>query len=324
MNCAAASAGEAVFTRRPADSILPIRGRHALPSVPRHPHPPSTLTEEIDQLLNDGNVDEALATAEQLVHRKQQRVAADDPSSLDDYADALEIRGNVHQIRGDLAAARQDYQSAIDQVPEDEGEYSRIGRLHASLGSVCHLSGDIQDAAHHWQIAIRFFENHSPPLLLDVATIANNLGFLYKSSGDLDSAENCYLRSLEVLHSQLGQQNEQTATVCCNLGSLYHQAGFHEQSCKMHETALKTRNKLLGRSHPDTAQSHNNIALSLIEAGRHDEAREHFEQALKTFESLSEEFAEDLDAVCSNYSDFLRGIGEDAKADEVAARGNPS
>ncbi len=278
------------------------------------------MKEEIYQLLFDGKTDEALVAADQAVEHWQHKVNFNDPVSVRTYALALETRGDVHRERDELDAAQDDYLKAVGQLQDLPEDYPQIGSLHSSIGAIYHALGSPTEAAHHWQIAIRYFENSSPPLLVDVATIANNLGFLYKSCNDLDSAENCFLRALEIMHEKFGQYDEQTATVFCNLGTLYQQAGFVEQSVKMHTMALNTRKKMLGRYHPDTAQSNNNLALALATAGDHDGAIRHFEDSYKSFKALGHEHAPDLEAVCDNYCSFLQSIGKTDEAAEVACR----
>lgn len=150
--------------------------------------------------------------------------------------------------------------------------------------------------------------------------MANNLGFIAKANGDLDTAESHFLRALEIVHSQLGQEHEQTATVSSNLGALYQAAGYYEQSREMHMIALETRRSILGEEHPDTAQSHNNLALALLNTGDRSWARRHFEKALTGFEALGPEYSADLEAVASNYCDFLREEGENSQADLIAGR----
>jgi tetratricopeptide (TPR) repeat protein len=157
-------------------------------------------------------------------------------------------------------------------------------------------------------------------LRLDIATIANNLGFIAKAAGDLEKAEAHFLRALEILHSQLGQEHEETATVSSNLGALYQATGFFEQSREMHMIALETRRKLLGEEHPDTAQSHNNLALALLKTGDRSWARRHFEKALTGYEALGSEYTVDLEAVASNYCEFLREEGESQLAEVISGR----
>jgi tetratricopeptide (TPR) repeat protein len=251
---------------------------------------------------------------------KTQHALGPDLDSIDAFAKALELRGDIHRQLGNLELARDDYRQAIDQLEGRPDRLGQIGRLHAGLGAAYDAMGRENKAGEQWRLAIDFFKLHEPPLLLDVAAMANNLGFLHKSAGELEMAETQFLRALEILHSQLGQNDEQTATVSSNLGALYQAAGFAEQSRQMHEIALETRRNLLGEEHPDTAQSHNNLALALLSTGDRAWARRHFERALAGYEALGPEHHADLQAVAANYCDFLRDEGEGRLAEVIAAR----
>lgn len=279
------------------------------------------LQDRVESLRATGDLDEALHAATAAVEKSQQKLGPD-LDSIDAFASALEIRGDIRRELGNFEAAQDDYRQAIDQLQDRPDRFDLIGRLHAAHGAAYDAMGQTDKAAEHWLSAIEYFERHEPPLLLDVAAMANNLGFLYKAAGDLDAAETYFLRALEILHAQLGQDHEQTATVSSNLGALYQAAGFHEQAREMHMIALETRRNLLGEEHPDTAQSHNNLALALLATGDRSWARRHFEKALEDFESIGPEYAHDLEAVASNYCDFLREEGEAQLAEVIAGRVN--
>ena len=268
------------------------------------------LQDRVESLRAAGDLDEALHAATAAVEKSQQTLGPN-LDSIDAFASALEIRGDIHRELGNFETRPRRLPPGDRPIARTARTSSRlIGRLHAGLGAAYDGLGRVDKAAEHWQNAIEFFEHHEPPLMLDIAAMANNLGFLYKAAGDLDAAETHFLRALEILHSQLGQEHEKTATVSSNLGALYQAAGFHEQSREMHMIALETRRNLLGEEHPDTAQSHNNLALALLNTGDRSWARRHFEKALAGFEALGPEYFHDLEAVASNYCDFLRDEGE--------------
>ncbi len=281
----------------------------------------SILKTRVESLRAAGDLEEALHAASAAVEKCQQKLGPN-LDSIDAFVTTLEIRGDIHRELGNLEEAQDDYRQALDQLQDRPDQYGLIGRLYASHGAAYDAMGLSDKAAEHWLTAIRYFESHEPPLLLDVAAMANNLGFLYKAAGDLDAAETYFLRALEILHSELGQEHELTATVSSNLGALYQLAGFHEQSREMHMIALDTRRNLLGEEHPDTAQSHNNLALALLETGDRSWARRHFEKALEGFEALGPEYCHDLEKVASNYCDFLCDEGERQLAEVIAGRVN--
>lgn len=277
------------------------------------------LQDRVESLRAAGNINEALHAASAAVEKAQQAL---DPNldTIDAFVSTLEIRGDLHRELGNLEPARDDYRQAIDQLLERPDCLAQIGRLHAGLGAAYDGLRLEESAIRHWEKAIGFFEQCDPPLLLDIAAMANNLGFIEKAKGDLDAAESHFLRALEIVHSKLGQEHEQTATVTSNLGALYQAAGYLEQSREMHMIALETRRSILGEDHPDTAQSHNNLALALLKTGDRSWARRHFEKALTGYEALGSEYAPDLEAVASNYCDFLRDEGETNLADIIAGR----
>lgn len=277
------------------------------------------LQDRVESLREAGNLNEALHGASAAVEKTQQSLGPH-LDSIDAFASALEIRGDIQRELGKFEEAREDYRQAIDQLQDRPDRFDQIGRLHAGLGAAYDGLGIEARAVNHWQKAIEFFQKNEPPLLLDIATISNNLGFIAKANGDLDTAESHFLKALEITHSQLGQEHEQTATVSSNLGALYQAAGYHEQSREMHMIALETRRNLLGEEHPDTAQSHNNLALALLNTGDRSWARRHFEKSLSGYEALGPEYAGDLEAVAGNYCDFLREEGEAQLADVIAGR----
>ncbi len=277
------------------------------------------LRERVDSLLADGNYDEAVHAATAAVEKAQQALS-EDLESIDEFACTLEVRGELYRNLGRLEEAREDFKQALEQLENRPDRQLQIARITASQGAVHDGLGNTQRAAELWEEAKRLFEENDPPALIDVAVMANNLAYLKKADGDIDGAENDFLRALEILHKELGPDHEETATLSNNLGALYQAAGYYEQAREMHMMALEARRKHFGDEHPDTAQSHNNLALALLETGDRAWARRHFEKALHGFEALGEEFRDDLEAVVSNYADFLRKEGENASADRLEER----
>jgi len=277
------------------------------------------LRERVDALRQAGDLEEALHAASAAVERAQHELSSD-YDSIDTFVSSLEIRAEILRELGRYELSRDDYREAIDQLDGRLDRLDQLGRLYAGLGSVYDSLGDEVRAAAAWEKATDNFEKHDPPLLLDVASLANNLGVLKKAAGNHDAAETYFLRALEILHAHVGVANEETAAVSNNLGALYLAAGFTEQAREMHMMALEARRELFGEFHPDTAQSHNNLALALLQTGDRAWAKRHFEKALAAFEALGAPYSEDLEAVSSNYCDFLRADGESGLAEVIDQR----
>lgn len=277
------------------------------------------LRDRVNQFRAAGDYDEALHAAKAAVEKSQQALTSD-LDSIDAFVSSLEIRAELLFELGRYEEAADDYRQALDILNDRPDRIEQIGRLYAGFGAVHDSLGNSERAAELWEKSIQYFERHDPPLLLDIAAIQNNLGFVKKATGDLDAAENYYLKALEILHAQRGTEHEAAAAVSSNLGALYHAAGYHEQAREMHMIALEARRTVLGETHPDTAQSHNNLALALLETGDRAWARHHFERAFEAYAVLGHDYAADFEAVGTNYSVFLRDGGEQELADAVENR----
>jgi len=273
----------------------------------------------VETLRTEGNLQEALHAASAAVE-KCQRALSPDLDTIDAFTMSLETRSGIYMELGQYEDAAEDAGHAIDQLDNRPDRLGQMGRLHALLGAAYDCQGNQDQMVEAWQAAVTFFENHEPPLLMDVAAMSNNLGFTAKANGDLDMAEDCFLKSLEIMHAEVGNKHEETASVSNNLGAVYLAAGYYEQAREMHMMALDTRRELFGESHPDTAQSHNNLALALLQTGDRTWARKHFEKALTGFESLGAVYADDLESVASNYCDFLCEEGEPGLSEVISCR----
>jgi tetratricopeptide (TPR) repeat protein len=277
------------------------------------------LQDRVVSLRDGGNLHEALHASNASVEKCQQTLGPDH-DTIDAFVSSLETRAGLFLELGKFEDSAEDLKQAIDQLDSRPDRIAQIGRLYAKLGAAYDGEGLEDKVIEAWQTALRYFEKHEPPLLMDVAAMSNNLGFIAKAGGDLDAAEDYFLRSLEIMHAEVGQNHEETAAVSNNLGAVYLAAGYLDQAREMHMMSLETRRELFGENHPDTAQSHNNLALALLKTGDRAWARRHFEKALAGFEALGSAYAEDLESVASNYCDFLKEEGEANLADVIAGR----
>ena len=242
------------------------------------------LRDRVGELCGEGDFSEALDVANAAVGKAEKELSGE-VDSIEAFAAALEVRGDLLRSTGEYEKARDDYRQAIDRIEGRHDLCIQLGRLHADLGAV-----------------------------------HDELGNLEQSLGDVDGAENSFLKALEILHRELGPNNDETASVCNNLGALYLQSGYNEQARDMHLMALDARRKLFGETHIDTAQSYNNLALALLRTGDVATAKRHFESAIGALESCGPEAVEELESIRDNYLDFLRRDGADASSNQVEQR----
>jgi len=277
------------------------------------------LLENIDSLQDAGQTIEAIHAATEYLE-KCQALPDSDPGKTQIVADGLEKRADLLRFCDACEQACDDYINAIEKLANGKKNLIQLGRLHAGLGAAYAALGENGNAASQWERSIECFETNDPPSPLDVASMANNFGFLKKASGDYDAAENAFLKALEILHAELGETHEETATVAANLGELYYEAGHLGPAEKMHRMAAGARSAVLGDYHPDTAQSHTQIAQVFLGSGNRTSARQMMEKALNAYISLGREFHQELGGVAKTYCELLREDGELSMAEAITFR----
>jgi tetratricopeptide (TPR) repeat protein len=102
---------------------------------------------------------------------------------------AYVIVGGGHQARGDLDAAAEVYQRALERFPNN-------GILHNNLGAIYRSRGDLARATQAFQAAIRTTPGFAMPYL--------NLGLILQGAGYRREATIAYERFLELAPGQQG------------------------------------------------------------------------------------------------------------------------
>jgi len=97
--------------------------------------------------------------------------------------------GGVHQARGDLDAAAEVYQRALERFPNN-------GILHNNLGVIYRSRGDLDRATQAFQAAIRTTPGFAMPYF--------NLGLILQGAGYRREAIIAYERFLELAPGQQG------------------------------------------------------------------------------------------------------------------------
>jgi len=277
------------------------------------------LGEQVDTLLDEGKINEARRAVDNVVEKARSSVGSDLPSKRE-LASFLEVKGDLHRSLDEFEEATADYQEALSLLGTDRSNDESVGRVCAGLAFVHDCEQRTMEAKSLYERAIACYERLTPPLLLEVAGISNNLAYIYQAEDNFDQAETLLLKALRISHEELGQENELTASFCNNVGNLYLKADYGEQAREMHMMALDTRSKILGEHHLDTAQSHNNLALVLVQSDDIDAAKRHFDRALDTYEGNLAVGADDYETTVANYCDVLNSLGEEKAAKALKAR----
>lgn len=266
------------------------------------------LDDEISTVEEKGEVMEAKKIAASAVAAA--REAGDGNSANSDrLLHCLECRANLFNRQGDYGAAKDDYLEAVSLAAGESGKEGTLGRLYGNLAYLFELVGDDEQAIDAYERALEQLGRLREPVVLDEIRLANNLAFIYSAQDDFDQAETLFLKALKLAHEKLGEADPDSTGIFNNIGALYQKAGHLEQAYEMHSMALEGR-KENGSSQADIAQSYANLAIVLAEEGDEEKSRGHFENALKFYQKAGPEFTADYEAVCANYQQLLRNVGD--------------
>lgn len=278
----------------------------------------ANLEKHMENLPGEKGLEELRKLADEAVDKSRANKETDLLSDQD-LARALELRADLSRFNEDFDDAKNDYVEALGLMSSTSNADEGIGRVCAALAHTHEMSGDTDQAKSFYQRAIAAFERLSPPAVLDIADISNNLAFIYEADDNFDQAETYLLAASKAYHENLGPEHEQTAVLYNNVGSLYFKAEYDDRAKEMHNMALESRTKIFGENHVETAQSHGNLALVHVREGDIEKAKEHFDKALTGFESDLDSSREDYEIVAANYRDVLESL-QDAKAVKALAK----
>lgn len=268
------------------------------------------LEARVNDLMENGKVDEARKAADSAVDEARSN-SQEDLLKGTELALSLEVKADLLRQLGEHEEAQKNYEEALSLLGIDYENDESIGRVCASLAVLHDTDGDTMMAKSRYERAIASFERLTPPAILDVADLSNNLAFIYQVEDNFDQAETLFLKALRISHEHLGKDHEQTASLCNNVGGLYFKADYDEQAREMHMMALEIREKTLGEHHLETAQSYANLALVLYKSDDIDASKRHFNRALDAYEGNLTEGREDYEIVAANFRDVLGSLGDD-------------
>ena len=117
-----------------------------------------------------------------------------------------------------------------------------------------------------------------------IATLLNNLAYLYYIQGRYTEAGPLYKRSLVIWEKALGPDDLIVAQSTNNLAILYDAQGRYEDAEPLLKRSLKIREKALGPDHLQVAQSLNNLAALHVAQGRYGDAEPLYKRSLAILE----------------------------------------
>ncbi|MEM6654984.1 MAG: tetratricopeptide repeat protein [Planctomycetota bacterium] len=194
----------------------------------------------------------------------------------DDF-DAINRRGHLRHLRGDLIGAETDYRRVEQLAGNDQ---SRLSVAYGNLGLVYRTRGDLALAEEMLKKSLAIVEELG--LKQSMASLYGNLGVIYKTRGDLALAEEMHKKSLAI-NEELGRK-EGMASDYGNLGLIYRTRGDLALAEEMLKKSLAISEEL-GRKE-GMASGYGNLGLIYQTRGDLALAEEMHKKALAIEEEL--------------------------------------
>jgi CHAT domain-containing protein/Tfp pilus assembly protein PilF len=275
------------------------------------------LLKESSDLLQQGKLDEAIATGERALQVCESPVSPDPLCR----AAAKIILAKLYIKKGDLARAEPLYLEAFQLFDKRLGpdQFDTVGSL-SNLAETFWLLRDKRRALRMYELALTTQEAKFGPQHLDVAKLLTRLGTAYRANGNYAAAEERFIRALNIYEKQFGPDHQEVGHSLNRLGGLYRVMGEYELSVKHYERALGILEKAFGPDNTEVATVLDNLGLVYQEQGKLGLAEQTHKRALATFEKLFEPNHIDVGIALGNLASVYERMGSFDRAEEFYRR----
>lgn len=154
----------------------------------------------------------------------------------------------------------------------------------------------------------------------NVATVLNNLAFLYQQLGEYSQAEPLFLKALSIREKILGPDDADVALSLNNLALLYQDEGDYGKAEKLYQRSLKIKEKKFGAGTSELATEMNNLATLYKEEGDWEQAEKLFNTVLAIFEKKFGPDDSKVATVLNNLAGVYREKGDYRQAEALYER----
>ncbi len=218
-----------------------------------------------------------LNQAEAYLHASEEGEVEEHAARLE--AQRLLIRARIADRRGDLAAAEQILQKALERLKENSSPV-RAECLNL-MGVICYHKGEYARAAEYYQQALQHWQ--AAGYERGTASVLINLGLLDWLQQDLQSAEVRFQSALKILEKYQDRQSLQSCLL--NLGNLAAERGEYAETERRYEQSRKIAESIGDRM--GAAAALNNMGIALLRQQEYGRAMLAIEQALHLYREIN-------------------------------------
>jgi protein O-GlcNAc transferase len=193
--------------------------------------------ETIDNLFEEGKLEEAETILKEMLQKKAEDTAA------------LHYMGMIHYQKGEFNPAIEYIQKSLQINPENPEAHYDLGNAFLDIGKLDEAIGSYQEALKYNEnyadaysnLGLAYHEKGQPDEAVsfyrkaleinpDLPYTNNNLGLALEEKGETDGAMQYYQKALEI--------NPNYADACFNLGKAYQLKGEHEKAVPLYQKAV--------------------------------------------------------------------------------------
>ena len=198
-------------------------------------------------------------------------------SAPEDEAELADIRGLIHDARGEPLLAKPFYERALELREKLYGpDHLLVALSLNNLAGVPYTLGKLQEARQLHERARAIRERALGPVSSDLAVSINALASIDQNEGKLDDAERGFRRALAIWQTVLGPDHPDVAAAHNNLGNLLRKKGDYANAVKELERALA----IWPPEHPYALLALGNVGIIHYEQGDHARALTAFDTAI--------------------------------------------
>ncbi|MFZ0848824.1 MAG: CHAT domain-containing tetratricopeptide repeat protein [Hyphomicrobiaceae bacterium] len=277
----------------------------------------ATLTRQIEQMVTEGRVTEALPIARRAIDLMERERG---PNDLE-LANAMNALALLHMQLGQYADAEPLYKRALSIREKVLGnEHTAVGATLHSLAALYVYQGHYMDAEALYQRALGIKEKALGPDHSQVATTLHNLAVLLAMQGRYGEAEPIYMRALAIKEKTLGPEHTDVGSSLYAVAELYVRQGRFLEAEPLYKRTLAIKENALGLNHSEVGTTLYGLAALYVYLGRFEEAEPLYRRTLAIKETLLGPEHSEVGSTLHNLAVLLALQGRTSEAEQLYRR----
>jgi tetratricopeptide (TPR) repeat protein len=237
--------------------------------------------EKTNELLDEGNLDQALAFSETAFE------LCESANYLKGISSILYTRGVICRIKGDYANSLNNFYKAIEYY-QLYNDIRGKGKALNQIGAIYRIQGNYPGAIDYLLEALNIFQSTADSS--GTASVLNNIGIVYFYQNDYEKALEFYTESLHL--EELMKDEWGISVSYINIGEIYKKMKRYNESLEYYLKALELALKYQEKDEDNDGVGilYNEIGSIYMQLGDFSLSMDYLEKALKIFKEIDSKY----------------------------------